>query len=81
MESGEEPQPQDLSRTRGVIKAIRLQKKITKRAFNPKNIPELLRAYRMHIKAAREIRKALRQIGASIKGDWESSDSSDQDAN
>ena len=73
-----DPQAMDLSRTRGVLKAVKLQKQMAKRAFHPKNVQELQRAYRMHIKAAREIRSALKKIGASIKCDWQSS--SDEDA-
>ena len=68
-----EPPAMDLSKARNVIKAVKLQKQMAKRAFHPKNVQELQRAYRMHIKAAREIRSALKKIGASIKGDWQSS--------
>lgn len=75
MDEPEDAQPQEEPNVRKLIRARSLQRKLAKQAFDPKNIPQLRATYKMHIKAAAEIRKLLKQIGASVKADCETSSS------
>ena len=81
MQAQDDSQPQNPNRVRGVLQAMRVQKKLMKRALDPENVQELRRAYKMHVKAAASIRRALKRIGASIKEDNDTSSSSEEEAN
>ena len=61
-----------------IINAHHFANVFLSKAYQPKNIKVLKRAYRKHLKEAARIKKILKKLGQKVQASSESSDSSEE---